>query len=112
MSKLTRGMAQLVASTTGPQIKIVVDAPPDLPPAKADPNQLEMAILNLAVNARDAMPDGGTLRISVDAETVGRQHRSNLKPGRYLRLSVADTGVGMDEATLARAIEPFFSTKG
>ena len=71
-----------------------------------------MAILNLAVNARDAMPDGGTLRVSVDLETVGRQHRSGLKPGRYLCLSVADTGTGMDEATLARAIEPFFSTKG
>ena len=71
-----------------------------------------MAILNLAVNARDAMPEGGTLRISVDAETVGRQHRANLTPGRYLLLSVADTGIGMDEATLRRAVEPFFSTKG
>ncbi|GJD97207.1 PAS domain S-box protein [Methylobacterium iners] len=109
---LTRGMADLVASTTGPQIRVVVDTPDALPPANADPNQLEMAILNLAVNARDAMPNGGMLRISVEAETVGRQHRSGLKPGRYLCLSVADTGTGMDEATLARAIEPFFSTKG
>jgi CheY-like chemotaxis protein len=83
-----------------------------LPPARADPNQLEMAVLNLAVNARDAMPDGGTLRISVDVATVGRQHRSGLAPGRYLHLSVADTGVGMDAETLARAVEPFFSTKG
>ena len=112
VSELTRGMADLIASTTGPQIKVVVDAPHDLPPARADPNQLEMAILNLAVNARDAMPEGGTLRISVEAATVGRQHRSKLKPGRYLHLSVADSGVGMDKATLARAIEPFFSTKG
>jgi PAS domain S-box-containing protein len=112
MERLVSGMADLVASTTGPQIKVVVDIGRDLPPAKADPNQLEMAVLNLAVNARDAMPDGGTLRISVEAATVGRQHRSKLKPGRYLNLSVADTGIGMDEATLARAIEPFFSTKG
>jgi CheY-like chemotaxis protein/two-component sensor histidine kinase len=112
LRELTKGMAELVASTTGPQIKVVVEAPPDLPPARVDANQLEMAILNLAVNARDAMPDGGTLRVSVDLETVGRQHRSGLKPGRYLCLSVADTGTGMDEATLARAIEPFFSTKG
>ena len=112
LSLLVRGMAELVSSTTGPQIKVVVDAAEDLPPAKADPNQLEMAILNLAVNARDAMPEGGTVRITVDAETVGRQHRANLAPGRYLRLSVADTGVGMDEETLRRAIEPFFSTKG
>jgi CheY-like chemotaxis protein/two-component sensor histidine kinase len=109
---LTQSMAQLVASTTGPQIRVVVDVADDLPPAKADSNQLEMAILNLAVNARDAMPDGGTLRISVLADTVGPQHRSKLKPGQYLCMSVADTGLGMDNATLARAIEPFFSTKG
>lgn len=112
VAQLVAGMAGLIASTTGPQIKVVVDAERDLPPANADPNQLEMAVLNLAVNARDAMPDGGTLRISVAAETVGRQHRSGLKPGHYLHVSVADTGVGMDEATLSRAIEPFFSTKG
>lgn len=109
---LVAGMGELVASTTGPQIKVVVDAARDLPPAKADPNQLEMAVLNLAVNARDAMPDGGTLRISVRAAKIGRQHRSNLKPGPYLHLSVADSGTGMDEVTLSRAIEPFFSTKG
>ncbi len=112
VGQLVTGMADLIASTTGPQIKVVVNVGRDLPPAKADANQLEMAVLNLAVNARDAMPDGGTLRISVETETVGRQHRSGLKPGRYLHLSVGDTGVGMDEATLARAVEPFFSTKG
>jgi PAS domain S-box-containing protein len=106
------GMADLISSTTGPQIRVAVDVAPELPPAIADANQLEMALLNLAVNARDAMPSGGTLRISAEAATVGRQHRSNLSPGRYLQLSVADTGSGMDEATLARAIEPFFSTKG
>ena len=110
--ELVAGMAELISSTTGPQIKVVVEAARNLPMAKADPNQLEMALLNLAVNARDAMPDGGTLRISVEAQTVGRQHRTGLKPGRYLHLSVADTGVGMDESTLVRAIEPFFSTKG
>ncbi|MCW8086091.1 PAS domain S-box protein [Sabulicella glaciei] len=112
VAHLVAGMADLIASTTGPQIKVVVDAGRDLPPAKADPNQLEMAVLNLAVNARDAMPEGGTLRISVESETVGRQHRSGLKPGRYLHVSVADTGVGMDAATRVRAVEPFFSTKG
>jgi CheY-like chemotaxis protein len=78
----------------------------------ADPNQVEMAILNLAVNARDAMPEGGTLRISVESAAVSTAHRSGLRPGRYVRLSVADTGTGMDEATVKKAIEPFFSTKG
>jgi PAS domain S-box-containing protein len=112
IAKLVIGMGDLVSSTTGPQIKVVVDAPEDLPAAKADPNQLEMALLNLAVNARDAMPEGGTLRISADAESVKAGHRSKLRPGHYVRLSVADTGHGMDEATLARAVEPFFSTKG
>lgn len=112
VAKLVRGMGELVESTTGPQIRVVVEAPDDLPPAKADPNQLEMALLNLSVNARDAMPEGGTLRILATAETVEQSHRAHLGPGTYVRLSVADTGVGMDEATQARAIEPFFSTKG
>jgi PAS domain S-box-containing protein len=112
IADLVTGMGELVASTTGPQIRVVVEAAPDLPPAKADANQLEMALLNLAVNARDAMPDGGTLRISATGEEVAAHHRSKLRAGRYIRLSVADTGTGMDEATIARAIEPFFSTKG
>jgi len=109
---LLAGLADLVASTTGPQIKVVVDVPLDLPPAHADANQLEMAILNLSVNARDAMEHGGVLRITASAETVGPGHPAKLKPERYIRLSVADTGAGMDEAVLARAVEPFFSTKG
>ncbi|KQQ19148.1 histidine kinase [Methylobacterium sp. Leaf123] len=113
IAKLVTGMGELVASTTGPQIRILVEAPDDLPPAKADPNQLEMALLNLAVNARDAMAEGGgTLRISTIVEDVKAGHRTGLRPGPYLCLSVADTGTGMDEATIARAVEPFFSTKG
>jgi signal transduction histidine kinase len=71
-----------------------------------------MAILNLAVNARDAMPDGGTLTISAKLDEIRGTHRSKLQPGEYVRLSVADTGIGMDEVTRARAVEPFFSTKG
>ena len=69
---LVADMGHLIASTAGPQIKVVVECPADLPPAVADPNQLEMALLNLSVNARDAMPDGGTLRITVSKETLGR----------------------------------------
>lgn len=112
VAKLVADMAELVASTTGPQINVVVNVSPELPLAKADPNQLEMAVLNLAVNARDAMPDGGTLRITVEPTEVDGPHRADLRHGRYVRISVADTGEGMDETTLARAVEPFFSTKG
>jgi PAS domain S-box-containing protein len=112
VAKLVSDMGELVTSTSGPQIRVVVEAPLGLPAAIADLNQLEMALLNLCVNARDAMLEGGTMRISASAERVATGHRSNLPAGEYLCLSVADTGVGMEPATLARAIEPFFSTKG
>lgn len=112
IASLVRGMGGLIASTAGPQIKVIIEAADNLPHAKADPNQLEMALLNLSVNARDAMPRGGTLRITVSCEPVRAAHPTLLPPGDYVRLSVADTGIGMDEATIARAIEPFFSTKG
>jgi CheY-like chemotaxis protein len=71
-----------------------------------------MALLNLAVNARDAMPDGGTITIGAAAEEILKGHESDLPSGHYVRLSVTDTGAGMDKAILKRAIEPFFSTKG
>jgi PAS domain S-box-containing protein len=109
---LVEGMADLVASTSGPQVRVVLNVADDLPSAKADPNQVEMAILNLAVNARDAMPEGGKLTISAEPLIVETDNRTDLTPGRYVCISVADTGVGMDEVTLKRAIEPFFSTKG
>jgi CheY-like chemotaxis protein len=112
LPELVRGMVDLVASTSGPQIRIETRMDDNLPYARADSNQLEMAILNLAVNARDAMPAGGTLTIAGSAETVGEGSGAGLAPGRYVRLAVGDTGIGMDEATLARAVEPFFSTKG
>jgi PAS domain S-box-containing protein len=110
--ELIRGMADLVASTSGPRIRVMIDLPDRLPAAKGDPNQLEMAVLNLSVNARDAMPDGGTLTLSASAEAIELGHHTKLPPGDYVRISVSDTGVGMDDETLARAIEPFFSTKG
>jgi len=112
IGRLVAEMGDLITSTTGPQIQVVVDTPEALPMALADPNQLEMALLNLSVNARDAMPNGGTLRISAKARTVDPAHPSQLQPGDYVCISVADSGVGMDEATLAHAVEPFFSTKG
>jgi PAS domain S-box-containing protein len=112
VTRLVRGLTEIVASTSGPKVDIRMDLPADLPPAVADANQLEMAVLNLAVNARDAMPEGGILAISAARETVRPGKRSTLRPGEYIRLSVSDTGMGMDEVTLARAVEPFFSTKG
>lgn len=112
VGKLLRGMAELIASTLGPQIHVSVQVDGKLPAARADANQLEMALLNLAVNARDAMPEGGTLRLAAMTVEIGPGHRSNLPPSTYVCLSVADTGTGMDADTLARAIEPFFSTKG
>jgi PAS domain S-box-containing protein len=107
---LVRNMADLFGGTMGPRVRLITDVPDDLPSVRADPNQLEMAILNLAVNGRDAMPDGGTLTISADRHEVG--DIVGLVPGSYVRLSVSDTGIGMDPATLSRAVEPFFSTKG
>jgi CheY-like chemotaxis protein len=86
--------------------------PADLPPVLADPNQLELAVLNLAVNARDAMPDGGPLVIAGCRETIGANHETELPAGSYLCLTVTDAGDGMDAETLARAAEPFFTTKG
>lgn len=112
VSALVADMGDLLDSITGPQIRVAIEAHEGLPAARADRNQLEMAILNLGVNARDAMPDGGVLRLSVTAVGPRGKRPSNLPPAPYIRLSVADTGVGMDEATRARAIEPFFSTKG
>ncbi len=112
LGQLIANMAGLVGSTSGPNVEVRMDVDPELPPATADPNQLEMAILNLAVNARDAMPDGGVLTISAAPIRIVRGDDSDLAPGDYVRLSVADTGFGMDEQTIARAIEPFFSTKG
>ncbi|MET0251757.1 MAG: ATP-binding protein, partial [Novosphingobium sp.] len=84
----------------------------DLPAAIADPNQLELALLNLCVNARDAMGGGGVLTIAAERMIARAGSAIGLKPGTYVRLSVIDTGSGMDEATLAKAVEPFFSTKG
>lgn len=105
-------MAGLIGSTVGPNIDVRVALAPDLPPALADANQLEMALLNLAVNARDAMPQGGQLTIAAERESVRAEDPAGLRRGHYVRLSVHDTGTGMDEATLRRAVEPFFSTKG
>jgi len=112
IGSLVRGMADLIVTAVGPQVSVSLDVDPDAPAAHADANQLEMAILNLAINARDAMEGGGALKIGVSWEAVPSGHSTDLTPGDYVRIEVADTGSGMDEATRARAIEPFYSTKG
>ncbi|MGG5810101.1 ATP-binding protein [Falsiroseomonas sp. CW058] len=105
LAQLVDGIAELLRRSVGPRIELRIEAAPGLPPALADANQIELALLNLAVNARDAMPEGGRIDIRVGAAA------EEAEGGRFLRLAVADTGRGMDAATLARAVEPFFSTK-
>ena len=107
---LIDGMTDLLQRSIGPTVKVQIDCQGDLSPARVDPNQLELAILNLAINSRDAMPTGGELWIEARAEHV--ETRGKLEPGEYVRIAVRDTGMGMAADTLARAIEPFFSTKG
>lgn len=112
VAALIRSMSDLIASTSGPRIRIDLAIEEPLPPATAEMNQLEMALLNLAVNARDAMPGGGNLTIGASAQMIGADARAGVAPGNYVRITVSDTGIGMDEHTLLHAIEPFFSTKG
>jgi PAS domain S-box-containing protein len=107
---LVHGMAELLERSLGPSVRIETRFPLNIPSVSTDSNQLEMALLNLAVNARDAMPDGGTIVIAARRETVALAH-SRLQPGEYVCLSLTDTGEGMDDDTLARAIDPFFTTK-
>ena len=109
---LVSSITDMLSRSIGPTIRIASEFQPGLPPTLVDPNQLELALLNLALNARDAMPRGGTLTISARQETVAVGHPQGLPPGWYICLAVADTGTGMDGATLKRAAEPFFTTKG
>jgi PAS domain S-box-containing protein len=109
---LVDGMMDLLERSLGPTIRVEIAFEPNLPTVLVDPNQLELAILNLALNARDAMPDGGTLVISAREDHAADESGKTPIVGRSLRLTIADTGAGMDAATLARATEPFFTTKG
>ena len=115
LPKLVRGMAELLQRSLHPAVRIDTQFPLHLSHAHVDANQLEMVLLNLALNARDAMPDGGQLTISASEERLGlsrRRRPDGLSAGDYVCLSVTDNGAGMDAATLTRATEPFFTTKG
>jgi len=112
LGTLVSGMQGLIERALGPSVSIHTDIPNDLPNVSADANQLEAALLNLAVNARDAMPNGGEILIRARIANDDERARAQLKRGEYVLLSVTDFGTGMDAATLARAVEPFFTTKG
>jgi PAS domain S-box-containing protein len=107
---LVYGMQEMLERTLGPSIAIELQVPTTLSRVQVDAHQLELTLLNLAVNARDAMPSGGSLRFeAVDESVVDSPH---LQGGTYVRLSMTDSGSGMSPETLARAMEPFFTTKG
>lgn len=110
LGELVESMRDLLARSVGSIVEISTRIPNELPRALADGNQVELALLNLVVNARDAMPGGGAIEISLRDEQNAKP-REDLPQGRYLCLSVADNGCGMDAETLQRAIDPFFSTK-
>ncbi|WP_349631529.1 ATP-binding protein [Bradyrhizobium tropiciagri] len=109
LGALLRDMSNLLERSLGPRIALRLDIPEQLPPAHVDTNQLELAVLNLAINARDAMPDGGSIDIRLAPLRV--KNDPALQAGNYLKLSVVDTGTGMSPEVLKRAIEPFFSSK-
>ncbi|MFC3441018.1 ATP-binding protein [Sphingobium rhizovicinum] len=113
LSDLVTGMQALLASTLGPRIVLTIDVPASLPPVQADGHQLELAILNLVVNSRDAMPEGGLLTIRGDLRNFHLPAGLTVKePAEaYVCLSIADTGIGMTPAVRASAMEPFFTTK-
>ena len=110
--KLVDSMVEMLGRSLGPGIEITTEFENHVPATRVDPNQLELALLNLALNARDAMPGGGRLTISARGERVGPGAIPGLAVGDYVCIAERDTGVGMDEATLKRATEPFFTTKG
>jgi CheY-like chemotaxis protein len=112
LAHLVNNMLELLERSLGPTINIVTRFPREAVRVRTDANQLETALLNLAINSRDAMPNGGTITISVAEHSIGAAHPTGLPPGPYACLAVTDTGQGMDETTLAHATEPFFTTKG
>ncbi|MCA1959545.1 MAG: response regulator [Desulfomonile sp.] len=108
-------LKRLLARTLPKMIDIEVNLADGLAMVHADPTQIDQVLMNLAVNAKDAMPDGGKLTITIENTHLEAQcfwMHPEIKPGKYVQISVADTGVGMDKATLEHMFEPFFSTKG
>jgi CheY-like chemotaxis protein len=113
VARLAASLEDLIRRTVGPTIRVEMHWPPALWPALCDPNQLENALLNLAINARDAMIEGGTLRMEAENAPLdpAAARALELPAGDYVRISVSDTGSGMDPEVARRAFEPFFTTK-
>ena len=111
LGALLLGMQELLQRSIGPQIELQITIAPDLSHAEVDAHQVELAVLNLAINARDAMPQGGIIDVMLDQRDLLAGNPLQLKPGRYLRIRVIDGGIGMDADILSKAVEPFFSTK-
>src|SRR5947209_15287066 len=114
VNAVVAGMEQLMQRTLGEHVQIEFRAARELWTAKVDPGQLEAAVLNLAVNARDAMPQGGRITIetsNVEIDEAFAANNADVKPGEYIMVAVSDTGTGMAPDVLARAFEPFFTTK-
>lgn len=114
MRELVSGMIDMLKRTLGENIEITMSQPKDLWLCEADPSQLENAILNLSINARDAMPNGGTLTIEVkntQLDGANASVRENVQPGQYVVLSVSDNGSGIPKNLLNHVFEPFFTTK-
>ena len=112
LARLILGVEEMLRQAVGPKILLALDLQPNLGPAEVDPTQLELAILNVVINARDAMPTGGSLHIRLADRSIKDALPRELTPAAYSVIAVTDTGIGMDDATLARAFEPFFTTKG
>ena len=114
LNETVTGLEQMLARVLGSSIQIVTQLDAELGAVNADPGQIEQVLMNLALNARDAMPDGGKLRIETSNATLDgtymKQHGA-AEPGEYVMIAVRDTGIGMDRATQSRIFEPFFTTK-
>jgi PAS domain S-box-containing protein len=113
INRLVADMGEMIRRTVGPSIKVEVVGAADLWTSEVDPNQLENALLNLCINARDAMPDGGSLMIETNNQWLDERgaRERDVPAGQYVTLSVTDTGTGMTPAVMARAFDPFFTTK-
>ncbi|RUL66052.1 PAS domain S-box protein [Dyella dinghuensis] len=112
LKDLIDGMTDMLQRSLGPRIRLTTNFPNALGQVSVDANQFELAVMNLAVNARDALPDGGNVTFSAHSVTIDRAHSTKLEPGDYVCVAISDDGIGMDEVTMGKATEPFFTTKG